>query len=190
MITPSGRLHPPASFRGRGWAGSPGSQPPLRGGGEGPQGCSPTSCRCCRWALRPAVCLSREHIPLRDPSASGFAPREVALLAEGLGSTPRPLCFAQAWSQAPGSALARRGMATPPNLGILASVSCGAPARVPGPSHPAPASASAPSPSGSGAPHSRGLCALVRRSKVRPRARPQLAPSRFWTVGSRPGLLF
>ena len=38
-----------------------------------------------------ASCLSREHIPLRDPGMSGFAPMEVTFLAEGLRSTPH-LC--------------------------------------------------------------------------------------------------
>lgn len=82
-----------------------------------------------------ASCLSREHIPPRDPSMSGFAPVEVTFLAEGLRSTP-DLCASP--TPVPGS-LATLGqvgsspLVAPPSPGAQASLSCGAPARVPEP---------------------------------------------------------
>lgn len=143
----------------RGWAGSPGSQP-RRGGGraEGRRSVLPLLL-----VLKAGGAVSRlsgEHIPPRDPSTSGFAPTEVAPLAEGLKSTldlcasPRPSArlSGQPW---PGG---KRPTRCPPSPGALASVSCGAPARVPEPGHPAPAPASALSSPGSGAPQSGNLC--------------------------------
>lgn len=57
-----------------------------------------------------ASCLSREHIPLRDPGMSGFAPMEVTFLAEGLRSTRTSVPHPRQ-SQAPWPALARWGAA-------------------------------------------------------------------------------